>query len=99
MIINLDLFNSFKKNVNCQSTLRQTDISCLCKEFGINLILHDIDDSRKEKNRLIRNEKGTTKYKYRDGKDAKRREQGSYKAIERKVGNKNLGDEESLIIQ
>ena len=69
-------------------TLRQTDISWLCKEFGINLILHDIDDSRKEKNRLIRNEKGATKYKYKDGR---------YRAIERKVGNKNLGDEESLI--
>ena len=69
-------------------TLRQTDISWLCKEIGINLILHDIDDSRKENSRLVRNEKGTTKNKYKNG---------SYKSIERNVGNKNLGDEESLI--
>ena len=69
-------------------TLQQTDISWLCEEIGINLILHDIDDSRKEKSRLVRNEKGATKYKFKNG---------YYKDIERKVGNKNLGDEESLI--
>ena len=63
--------------------LSRSAISRLCEEFHINLILHDIDDSRNEKNRLVRNSKGMHDYKCI---------KGEWKAIKNKAGGKVLGD-------